>query len=632
VLILFVAVSLALWVSGNGIPFGYDAIEVYYTYLIGYNGATFPNVNPLMADLAVSPDSTAHPYYYTHHPNLFAHLLSQGLIRAGVANLPAHNLVAIGIMAAGLFWAARVLRKLGGPPLAAATLLVFSFHYVGVITWSNHLLRAMAFPLFWLNVYAVQRYVEQPSRRHLAWSMLGAFAVFLNDLTLGPYLLVVVILLVWQTGRSFRQKAVFSILCCLAAGAALGIWLTVLVSTLGWSVVSQDIAYTYVGRNNTELISNPGAVASFYRNNNIVFWGSFVPSGNRLALIREAYSTAFTLGHGALVLLLYPLSLGILLGTVLHRLLGRGRRFGSERLIAVAAVIVAAIKVALSWRVPGLLPSWGLGGVPGPVVGAIAVVVVLGLVTSGWPARRREVGTPDRHSGANERIAGLSRVTSVPTITLRNYIVAMVGATLLMTYGWLGGFTAGLVWGYKPGLVFLEDVVLAAVLVWLAKALATTSWPRVPRAAAGLVLVGILTYWLAYQVKQLHRYPPTEIAIAPILRGNESLKGTTFVAGGVHHIIWYYIGGRAHHIPGPDQNPLDTASYMFFNDWKARAETYREPQFLMCARMHTQPMMACLAWLQALERASLVDGRNYEADDDLNYLIFRFPDGYWRSR
>jgi hypothetical protein len=34
--------------------------------------------------------------------------------------------------------------------------------------------------------------------------------------------------------------------------------------------------------------------------------------------------------------------------------------------------------------------------------------------------------------------------------------VAVTGATVVLTWGWFGGFTAGLVWGYKPGL--LEDV------------------------------------------------------------------------------------------------------------------------------------------------------------------------------
>src|SRR5258708_14726898 len=138
VLILFVALSFALWVRGNGIPYGYDAIEVYYTYLIGYNAATFPNVNPLMADLAVSPDPAAHPYYYTHHPNLFAQGLSQLLIRAGIANIPAHNLVAIGVATLGLFFAPRVLRKLGGPQFAAVTLLICSLPSVAVITSPNH--------------------------------------------------------------------------------------------------------------------------------------------------------------------------------------------------------------------------------------------------------------------------------------------------------------------------------------------------------------------------------------------------------------------------------------------------------------------------------------------------------------
>ena len=109
-MLVFVGICLVLWLIGGGIPYGYDGIEIYFTYLVGYNAATFPHVNPLMADIVASPEPAAHPYYYTHHPNLFSHLLSQLLIRLGIADLRWHGLVAIG-RGSGIF---RGMRAIAG--------------------------------------------------------------------------------------------------------------------------------------------------------------------------------------------------------------------------------------------------------------------------------------------------------------------------------------------------------------------------------------------------------------------------------------------------------------------------------------------------------------------------------------
>src|SRR5258708_3278858 len=141
-MLLFVGVCLGLWILGGGIPYGYDGIEIYFTYLIGHNAATFLHVNPLMADIAASADPAAHPYYYTHHPNLFGHLLSQLLIRLGVVDLRWHGLVAIGITAAGIFVGARLLRDAVGPTEAIAYVVISSAHDVGGLSWAPVLLRS----------------------------------------------------------------------------------------------------------------------------------------------------------------------------------------------------------------------------------------------------------------------------------------------------------------------------------------------------------------------------------------------------------------------------------------------------------------------------------------------------------
>jgi hypothetical protein len=614
----FILVALALWIVGNGIPYGYDAIEVYYTYLIGHNAATFPGVNPLMADLAVSPDLTAHPYYYTHHPNLFSQLLSQVLIRGGVVDLRFHNLISIGIAATGLVFAAKVLRQIGGAALAVTTLLIFSAHYVGALTWANHLLRSMAFPLFWINVYVTLRYLDHPRRKNLIWVLVAIFALFLNDFTIGPYFLLVVILLAWQARISPRQKAALTVLMSSAAVVAVGLWLLVLVNTLGWNVVRQDIIYTYLGRNDSEVIQSPQAIADFYRANNIVFWGSFIPTEDRWGMLGLAYTTAFTLGHGVVALVLYPIIGAALLVAPLHRLLRlSGRVVNRRRVGAYLAFALAVIGGASVLKAPALLADWGLRTTSAPwallIVGVcLSTIAVLAMLRG----RMGQWAVPEFFGGPPQSV-------HKSAVTLQTYCIAMGLATLLMTWGSFGGFTMGLVIGYKPGLIFLEDVVLAALVLQLCRTASGTSARRLLRAGAALGLVCLATYWLAYQAKLVNQYAPTEIAAAAPIRENEALRGASYVTPIDYHIVWYYAGGTGHHVdpPAAGESALDMDRYAFFHDYRTRPDAYLNPDYFVCAAMHTQPPRSCGYWVDALTRLGYIRGNNYASDPSLDYLL-----------
>src|SRR5207247_7696513 len=122
----------------------------------------------------------------------------------------------------------------------------------------------------------LQRFTERPSRARLVLVSLAVGAVFLNDLTLGLFVLGVQMALILQTTCTWQDKVCLSTGTLIGSSIALSVWGTVLVTTLGLPVVTQDIAYTFLGRNASEAIASAQAVADFYTSHALVFWGHFV--------------------------------------------------------------------------------------------------------------------------------------------------------------------------------------------------------------------------------------------------------------------------------------------------------------------------------------------------------------------
>src|SRR5262249_46810156 len=156
--VFFLGVTAALCVIGNGIPYGYDGAESYLSYLEGYNAATFPGLNPLLADTAASPDPAAHPLYAPDSQGLFARLVSQAFIHVGISDIGAQEAFAVAVTVAALLFAIGVLNRMGGPLLAATTIALFALHYIGFLSWTFSLPVALGVLLFWGNLYLLQRY------------------------------------------------------------------------------------------------------------------------------------------------------------------------------------------------------------------------------------------------------------------------------------------------------------------------------------------------------------------------------------------------------------------------------------------------------------------------------------------
>lgn len=846
-LLFLLSVLLLLWGWGNGIPYSYDGIEIYFTYLIGWNAATFSHVNPLMADIAASPAPAAHPYYYTHHPNLFAHLLTQLLVRSGVQDLRWHTVAALLIAFAGVSIGAVLIRQFAGELWAAIYVTISALHYVGVLTWAPVMLRSLHFGFFWISIALLHRYLVMPSPWRLASIAAVTYLVFLNDYTLAPFILVAQLVLVVLDTRSWRRTTVFVAVTSAATAASIATWLGVLVVQFGWHVVLQDIRYTSIARNVAQFLDSPPTMVEFYHRHRIVFWNVLLDSTDVTGLIRSSWGNALALGHGGIGLLVYGVILGALLSAVrgwlglpgvtpgllalgIPQLIAAGvlvvlagpdaaravrRSFRLARhaigpVPSVAVIIVLALGVLWSARragrllfrivsdhvprstlavvFPNILLVSALGvaflasarvsrewpELPGPylVFGAISIGVVavmrvatlrirrggddicvwiLGatLVVAAfslycdWALRRVAWTGASSHitpviarvtaaggvvllfgvavavrercrltvrcvpilarlwplwvafcsaivlvaldlgviADAATKVAAdrlsaahfLSSVTSAPTatvagvalgaalvllsrrfqallagranplrrlcvddrgpgITPHRFVVAGAVAALVMTCVSIGPFTMFFVHGYKPALVFVEDFVLAALVLAGGQCLASVNPLSYRHALVVFAVFATGFFWVSHQAALLVRYPPSELAVAHVLR-RDAFQGKSFVEEAMYAAVWYYTRGTAHSVPplAANATDLDFDTLMFFNDREAKADLYRRPEYFACVRQHVQGDLACLRWVNGLRRVGHqpVEGVNMLFDDD--FMIYRFGDSLPKS-
>ena len=211
-------------------------------------------------------------------------------------------------------------------------------------------------------------------------------------------------------------------------------------------------------------------------------------------------------------------------------------------------------------------------------------------------------------------------------VTLRSLVVSLLVAIGAMTVLSVGPFTMNFVQTYKPALVFLEDVVLAASAVaglrWITR-MSATSYRRA--AATALLMFGGF-YWCSYQASLAYRYPPTEIGISRAL-SSEAFRNASFVEEAMYSAIWYYTRGTSYSVPWAltPRGELDYDALMFFHDRDVKAADYRDPSYFACARQHTEPYFTCERWIRRLKDLGyrLEVGINVLYDED--FMIFQLP-------
>lgn len=719
-LALFLAINLVLWACGNGIPYGYDSIETYWTFLIGHNAATFPHVNPLMADIAASPDASAHPYYYTHHPNLPPHLLSQGLIRIGLDTLPWHTLVAILISTFGLWAGARVLSRMVEPAVATAYVLISAFHYVGVLSWSHDLLRSMHFLFFWGVLLLLQIHLERPTVGRLIALAAAFFALFTCDYILAAFVSLVAFVLMISSRLSPGRKVLALSAMGLAASAAIAMWIGILVREFGPEVVRKDIEITYLARGARSY--DQAQARDFYREHRMVYWGTTL-SENRWELLARCYGTAFRVGHGHWVLLALTMLAVTAISPLFARMRGDPVRAAGEvaaiflalLLLGVAAKCVIDRSFATKWlqaRGVGWLPvfgafaassallSLGLRAIfrrfpiaPAILIGSFLLFLIAAfrewryagycaafaatlVAVDWWLARRgitgwrrwvvligvfglsaaivvgssKSIKRVDRYFVRWTALAVLGvtatvlaffrrRLADGPALLsafvrpaalasgfgLRAYVWALLAAIVPLSWFAIGPFTANFVHNYRPALVFLEDVLLAVLLVSAGRRVLAAE-PHSPRRLVFATLfLACIAGWVTHQASMLRNNPPRELTGAAVLRRPE-YRGAQTVTENMVAPVWYYTRGTTHCVTHPgNRDAFDFDSLMFFHDWPDRADLYRRPSlFVYLRQSYCESPKHGMKWVEDLRRMRSMpeEGRVLEAAGD--YVIYRF--------
>ena len=155
---------LWMWISTAGLPYNTDSNESFSAYVQGQNMLRFnPWVNAFLPDDATANHAGAHPFTYTHGPNL-PRYFSAAMSLLGLQGLETQILIAAIIATLLSFWfiAKGFPETVAGGPtrleisLGMLIAALFATDFIGVLQYLGNLWRTWHFPLFWGCIWAVR--------------------------------------------------------------------------------------------------------------------------------------------------------------------------------------------------------------------------------------------------------------------------------------------------------------------------------------------------------------------------------------------------------------------------------------------------------------------------------------------
>jgi hypothetical protein len=300
--------TLYMWQISQGIPHFKEADETYSAFMHGWNLYAFSAwENAFLSDVAVNPDPAAHPFTYTHSPNL-PRYISFLFIILGIKTAETQVLLAA-LIATGLtFWFISALfRGLQFNNLVIiATLTFFGTDFMGVLQWLGNLFRTWQFPLFFGCLLATR----WKSRPWFAFIMF--FLVYQFDLIFGTFALItyLIILLLWE----WKELGTKICIAMSIGGAvtSIGVFILQLLAFYGWDDFLFDFNATYRARN---LSIEWNEVSNFFTERNILMRSDGLPRDNS---IQNFYNVAFShLGIMYSPLIKYLVFFSLILSTVM---------------------------------------------------------------------------------------------------------------------------------------------------------------------------------------------------------------------------------------------------------------------------------------------------------------------------
>lgn len=336
VVLLTGLICAALWMSAGGTYFVKPLTETHNIILVAENASNI--LTFLVQDVATSPEPEAHPFWYIHHPNLLAKLVSLAMLRVGlglegqVGIMLLANVAALGIVA-GAFRRFSSAAAFAAVVVAASSYGAFHFN-------AGDLCRGPLYLLLWCLLYALvsnQGLVDW--RRSLAVGVVCALSI-LSDW--GFALFVVGFAFCWACVSARKIPVRWTLAWIVIPSAlALAIYAAAVIAAVGWDFFLFDIKVTYLGRLGVWHYDIQSAIER-YQQNNVLIWPPQSQGTDRVQQLLGALLVSPLLNTGPVWLVLLPVAVWALVRA--------GGTLGGDLRIWLVAAAAVVLNVA------GLMP------------------------------------------------------------------------------------------------------------------------------------------------------------------------------------------------------------------------------------------------------------------------------------
>jgi hypothetical protein len=265
-----------MWVVTGGLPYNTDSNETFSAFVQGQSLLHFdPWKNAFLPDDATGYHTAAHPFTYTHGPNL-PRYFSALLWLVGVRSLEWQILICAAVsIALSLWFIAHCFPEPlpftsagTGFTLGLVVAALFATDFIGVLQFLGNLWRTWHFPLFWGCIWVIRARPRWPA------CFATFFVLFQLEFLFAFFVAVTGALYVIWLVRSGRAKLLDAPYLVAAAGAlaSIGLFVVQLIAFYGWNGFVFDLQTTYAARNSNTVQWE--SIRQFYETHAVMMWPS----------------------------------------------------------------------------------------------------------------------------------------------------------------------------------------------------------------------------------------------------------------------------------------------------------------------------------------------------------------------
>lgn len=344
------AILLVLWWVSGG-QFIVKGLTENYNILLAaanvHDWRTF-----LVQDVAATSDPAGHPYWYIHHPNLFAKTLSLIELRLGFG-LETQVLVQLGLSIAGLAFAVSSFARFSKAAVLGALFIAVT-SYGSFYFSAGDLARGPTLLIACLLVAVLLRNRQLSNIWYTLATAALSVAAIMSDWGLTVF--VIAFAFCWATfecGRVPWRWVIVTV--ALPAIIAFAIYEAAVINTVGWEFFLYDARVTYLGRLGTGSSLDYRNAIETFRNHNVIIWPPQGLGRDTLVQFVAAVIIMPLLNTGPVWVLLMPVALAALvhivrkmrLSRIMWAVIGVGVLLSLFRLAPMAVIAIVVFLAAL---------------------------------------------------------------------------------------------------------------------------------------------------------------------------------------------------------------------------------------------------------------------------------------------